>query len=130
MASSYRRGRHSVSDLKAHLVFVPKYRRNIFTAESLDLIRSAFDGVADKMGFHVLEFGGEADHVHVLLEYPPKLSISQLANHLKGVSSRLYRKQYPSPHADHLWSPSYFAVSVGGEPLEIIKQYINSQKPS
>ncbi len=130
MTIGYRRGRHSVSDLKVRLVFVPKYRRNIFTAESLGLIKSAFDGVAHKMGFQVLEFGGEADHVHVLLEYSPKLSISQLANHLKGVSSRLYRKQYSSPHADHLWSPSYFAVSVGGAPLEIIKLYINSQKPS
>lgn len=80
------------------------------------------------MNFQVLEFNGEADHVHVLIEYPPKLSISQMVNALKGVSSRRYGQAgYKKPHSEPLWSPSYFAVSVGGAPLEILKQYIKNQ---
>ncbi|NEP02898.1 MAG: IS200/IS605 family transposase [Symploca sp. SIO2E9] len=59
------------------------------------------------MGFKLIEFNGESDHVHLLVEYPPRLSISTLVNHLKGVSSRMYRKQFQSPHPEHLWSPSY-----------------------
>ncbi|MGH1395554.1 MAG: IS200/IS605 family transposase [Trichormus sp.] len=67
-----------------------------------------------------------------LIEYPPKLSISQIVNTLKGVSSRRYGQAgYKKPHKEALWSPSYFAVSVGGAPIEVLKQYIRSQeKPS
>jgi putative transposase len=127
MATNYRKGKHSVTRLYVHLVFVAKYRRNVFTSESREILKQAMIGVGKKMDFEVVEFNGEADHVHVLVEYPPKLSISQIVNHLKGVSSRLYRKQFSSPHESHLWSPSYFAVSCGGAPIEKIKQYIQNQ---
>ena len=93
MSSDLRHERHSVSDLKIHLVCVTKYRRQIFTTESLNLIEKSFKEVALKMNFKVLEFNGETDHIHVLLEYPPKLSISQIVNALKGVSSRRYGKR-------------------------------------
>jgi putative transposase len=80
------------------------------------------------MNFQILEFNGEADQVHALIEYPPKLSISQIANALKGVSSRRYGQAgNKKPHKEALWSPSYFAVSVGGAPLEVLKRYINNQ---
>jgi putative transposase len=128
MATQYRRGRHSVTDLEAHLVFVTKYRRKIFTQPSLELLRESFIEVARKMDFKVVECNGEADHIHLLVEYPPKLSVSVIVNHLKGVSSRIYRKQFPSPHKDHLWSPAYFAVSSGGAPIETLKKYIQNQK--
>ncbi len=85
------------------------------------------------MDFQVLEFNGEADYIHALIEFPPKLSVSQMVNTLKGVSSRRYGQAgYPKPYGkDALWSPSYFAVSVGGAPIEILKQYIKEQlKPS
>jgi putative transposase len=112
---------------------VTKYRRSIFTPESLSLVEKSFKKVADKMGFSILEFNGESDHVHALIEYPPKLSISQIVNALKGVSSRRYGQAgYPKPYSkDALWSPSYFVSSVGGAPIEVLKQYIKSQeKPS
>jgi putative transposase len=88
--------------------------------------------VAEKMNFQVLEFNGEKNHVHALIEYPPKLSISQIVNALKGVSSRRYGQAgYKKPHKEALWSPSYFAISVGGAPLEILNEYIkNQEKPS
>ena len=85
------------------------------------------------MNFRILEFSGESDHVHALIEYPPKLSISQIVNSLKGVSSRMYGKAgFTKPYGkDALWSPSYFASSVGGAPIEVLKKYIqNQEKPS
>jgi putative transposase len=99
---------------------VTKYRRKVFTSKSLALIEKSFREVAEKSNFQVLEFNGESDHVHALIEYPPKLSISVMVNSLKGVSSRRYGQAgYPKPYGkDALWSPSYFVSSVGGATLE------------
>jgi putative transposase len=126
----YRRENHSVSDLKAHLIFVTKYRQKVLTADSLAIIKTACESVASKMCFQVLEFNGEPDHVHMLIEYPPKLAISQMVNAMKGVSSRRYGQAgLPKPQGKtSLWSPSHFAVSVGGAPIEVLKQYIKDQK--
>jgi putative transposase len=146
MTTIFRRERHSVTDLKIHLVCVTKYRKSVFTLESLDLIEKSFQEVAKKMDFQVIEFNGEGNHVYSLIEYPPKLSVSQIVNALKGVSSRRYGQAgYKKPHKEcefaggsippatraALWSPSYFAISVGGAPLEVLKEYIkNQEKPS
>lgn len=123
-----RRDRHSVSSLKVHLVCVAKYRRGIFSDAGLINLETSFRGVAEKMAFEIEEFNGEADHVHSLICYPPKLAISQMVNALKGVSSRHYRKAgFPCPSEKHLWEPSYYVTSVGGAPLEVLKQYIAQQ---
>lgn len=128
MKSGYRKERHSVTDLKVHLVCVTKYRKPVFDAAGLSLIEKSFREVAAKMNFIVLEFNGEDNYVHALIEYPPKLSLSQIVNALKGVSSRRYGQAgYKKPHEEVLWSPSYFAVSVGGAPLEVLKEYIRNQ---
>jgi putative transposase len=132
MTTQFRTERHSVTDLKIHLVCVTKFRRPVFTASGLAVIEKSFREVALKMDFQVLEFNGEENHVHALIEYPPKLSVSQIVNALKGVSSRRYGQAgLPKPHQDALWSPSYFAIAVGGAPLEVLKEYIkNQEKPS
>jgi putative transposase len=124
------KGRHSVTTLGAHLVFVTKYRKEYFTPESLDFMEDVMVEIAQKMGFTISEFNGEADHIHLLIRYPPKYSISKMVNALKGASSRLYRTKYNTTDK-HLWSPSYFASSVGGVPLETLKSYIQKpKKPS
>jgi putative transposase len=105
----------------------------VLTSESFAVIEKSFREVAKKMDFQILEFNGESDHVHALIEFPPKLSISQMVNALKGVSSRRYGQSgFQKPYGkEALWSPSYFASSVGGAPIEILKQYIQNQlKPS
>jgi putative transposase len=133
MTTQFRKERHSVTDLKIHLVCVTKYRRSILIGESLAVIEKSFREVAKSMNFQVLEFNGEADHIHVLIEYPPKLSISQMVNALKGVSSRRYGQAgFKKPYGkEALWTPSYFVSSVGGAPLEVLKRYIQEQeKPS
>jgi putative transposase len=130
MATHFRRERNSVSDLKIHLVCVTKYRCKILSLDSLETIEKSFREVALKMNFQIQQFNGESDHIHALIEYPPKLSISQMVNSLKGVSSRRYGQAgYPKPYGkDALWSPSYFVSSVGGAPLEILKKYLENQK--
>ena len=76
---NYAENGERVSDLKIYLVCVTKYRRSIFKAESLAVIEKSFGEVAKKMDFQVLEFNREADHIHALIEFPPKLSVSQMS---------------------------------------------------
>jgi putative transposase len=133
MTTQFRRERHSVTDLKIHLVCVTKYRDEIFSSEELKLIEEVFRHVATQMNFQILEINGEDEHVHALIEYPPKLSVSKIVNALKGVSSRRYGQAgFKKPHGKTaLWSPSYFAVSVGGAPIDVLIEYIkNQEKPS
>lgn len=118
--------------MHVHLVFVAKYRRHIFTAQALLVLRDIFAEVCADFEGRLVELDGEDDHVHLLVEYPPKASVAGLVNSLKGVSSRLLRKRMPSIarryYKGTLWSPSYFAGSCGGAPLSLIKQYILSQQ--
>lgn len=119
--------------MHVHLVFVTKYRRELFTAEILNDLRGIFANVCTDFESELVEFDGEDDHVHLLVNYPPKVSVSALVNSLKGVSSRLIRlKKYPSIRkklwGGALWSPSYFAGSCGGAPIAVIRQYIEQQQ--
>lgn len=127
-----RAGRNCVFLLHVHLVFVTKYRRKVFTKEIFRDLKEIFACVCSDFEANLIEIDGEKDHVHLLITYPPKVAISRLVNSLKGVSSRLIRKkQYPSISkalwGDALWSPSYFAGSCGGAPLETIRTYIEQQ---
>ena len=70
---------------------------------------------------------------HLLGEYPPTILVSTLVNHLKGVSTRMLRKEFPelAVRGAHLWTPSYFAASDGGAPIERLREYVEAQeKPS
>ena len=110
-STSIRTGRHCVYVLHAHLVFVTKYRRQVFDKQSLEKLKNIFSNVCNDFESHLTEFDGEGDHVHLLINYPPKVSISKLVNSLKGVSSRRLRQQYPEV-SRYYWkgvlrSPSY-----------------------
>lgn len=118
--------------LHVHLVFVTKYRRQVFTKKTLNDLHTIFTNVCFDFESELIEMEGGGDHVHLLITYPPKIALSRLVNSLKGVSSRLIRKrQYPSIAkalwGTALWSPSYFAGSCGGAPLETIRAYIEQQ---
>lgn len=131
--SEIRHGRHCVFLMHVHLVFVTKYRREVFTKVILDDLRNIFTSVCVDFESELVEFDGEDDHVHLLVNYPPKVSVSALVNSLKGVSSRMIRqKNYPNIRkklwGKALWSPSYFAGSCGGAPIAVIHQYIEQQQ--
>jgi|TARA_R110000850_G_scaffold141015_1_gene262604 putative transposase len=119
--------------MHVHLVFVTQYRREVFTKEILDELKPIFAAVCADFGAELIEFDGEDDHVHLLVNYPPKIAVSALVNSLKGVSSRMIRKKkYPSITkklwGGALWSPSYFAGSCGGAPIDVIRRYIEQQQ--
>ena len=127
-----RTGRHCTFNMHVHLVFVPKYRKKIFTQESLKSLEQIFIHVLNQFEAELTEFNGESDHVHLLVNYPPKATVSKMVNSLKGVSSRKLKQQIPNLKEIYwkgvLWSPSYFASSCGGAPLDVIKQYIEDQQ--
>ena len=120
--------------MHVHLVFVTKYHRDVFNKAILDDLRVIFSSVCADFEAELVEFDGEDDHVHLMVNYPPKVAVSALVNSLKGVSSRMIRKKnYPNLRkklwGGALWSPSYFAGSCGGAPLSVIRQYIEQQTP-
>lgn len=128
-----RTGRHCVFALHVHLVFVTKYRKKVFDKAAIDRLRELFTHICTGFDAELKEMDGENDHVHLLINYPPKVALSALVNSLKGASSRVLRKERPDIaerfyYKGVLWSPSYFASSCGGAPIEIIRQYIEQQQ--
>src|SRR5690242_221147 len=77
-----RHGRHCVFKMHIHLVFVAKYRRKVFTREILDAMAPIFEKVCEDFDAELKEFNGEFDHVHLLIDYPPKIAVSKLVNSL------------------------------------------------
>lgn len=124
--------RYSASKLVVRLIFTTKYRRKIFDGMTLQQIRGAYQSAAEKLEIEILEMDGEADHVHVLIAYPPKRSVSVLVNNLKSISSHRLRILNTNlrkvSNSGVLWSRSYFACSAGGATIETLKAYVASQK--
>ena len=92
--SVLRKGRHSLSRLVGHLVFATKYRKRILEGKHLTPMHSVCIRGAEKSGFQLLEFNGEPDHGHLLIEHSPATPVSQLASQVKGVTSRVLRKEF------------------------------------
>jgi len=99
--SVLRKGRHSLSRLVGHLVFATKYRKRILEDKHLTPMHYVCIRVAEKSGFQLLEFNGEADYVHLLIEHSPTTPVSQIARQVKGVTSRVLRKEYRDLEAVH-----------------------------
>ncbi|MBP9722484.1 MAG: IS200/IS605 family transposase [Gammaproteobacteria bacterium] len=132
-STKIRTGRHVVYNMHVHLVFVTKYRNIVFTKPMLEYLKSVFSSICNDFEVTLTEFDGENDHVHLLIHYPPKIQLSKLVNSLKGVSSRMLRIEFEKQISKLywkgvLWSPSYFAASCGGAPIETVKKYIQKQK--
>jgi putative transposase len=88
MEITYRTGRHCVFVLHCHLIFITKYRGKVFNSTHLETLEKIIRNVCEQFECEAVEFNGGSDHVHILLNFPPKVSISKLVNSLKGVSSR------------------------------------------
>lgn len=114
------------------MVFVTKYRRKTLSPQLLAYMEMAFGEILAAWRCRLIEFGGEADHVHLLIEIHPALDISVLINNLKTASARRARNRF----ADHLapfyqkplfWSRAYFVGSVGGATLKTVRDYVDAQ---
>jgi len=124
---------HCSYSIHFHLVACTKYRRKCITQPMLDRLREILSDTLQKWEGELIEFNGEADHVHLLMSVNPKVQPSKLVNNLKTVSSRLIRKEF-AEHLDKVywgkpvfWSRSYCIISCGGAPLSGLTQYIQQQ---
>ncbi|HEX5567152.1 MAG TPA: IS200/IS605 family transposase [Streptomyces sp.] len=127
-----RTGRHRTFVMHAHLVFVTKFRHNVFSDRHLRRMAEVMRDVCADFETELVEFNGETDHVRLLVNFPPKVAVSKLVNSLKGVSSRRLRQEFPDLvrhywRANKLWSGSYFAGSAGGAPPSLVQQYVEQQ---
>lgn len=128
----YNKNSHSSFSLQAHIIFVTKYRERKFTDDMLLTMEYIIGRECQKLKSCLIEFNGESDHIHMIISYPPSLSISRLVQVLKSITGREMKMHFPNLNQvawrrNSLWSPSYFACSVGGAPLEVLKQYIQQQ---
>jgi putative transposase len=116
-----------------HLVLVTKYRKRVLNGAMLDSARMLLGQLCSAWEGSLLECSGESDHLHALVDMPPKVRPSDLVNNLKTVLSRQLRKEFPTLRTAYrgkpvLWSPSYCLISAGGAPIEILRQYVENQK--
>lgn len=125
---------HCVFNMKYHLVLVTKYRQKYFSDEILTRLQGILENLCETWSVDLLEFNGEADHVHLLLELHPGVMPSQLINNLKTVTSRLLRKEFAGHFAKFywknpgIWTRAYCLLTVGGAPLDVLKKYIQDQE--
>lgn len=126
------RNANAVFRLVYHLVLVTKYRRRILTGDVVTRASAIIADLAVAWGGAMLECNGEADHLHALLDVPPRVRPSDLVNNIKTVTSRRLRAEFPALRAAYkrpvLWSPSYCILSAGGAPIEILRQYVENQQ--
>ena len=123
---------HAVFNLKLHLVLVTKYRKKTLTPELLEYLKVAFAEILGDWSCKLVEFGGEEDHVHLLMDIHPALNISVLINNLKTASARRARNRFAEHLKTFFWKPlfwhrAYFVGSVGGATLETVKAYVEKQ---
>lgn len=127
--SPIKRTKHAVYDLKYHLVWVPKYRKKIFTKEIEEVAREIFKEIAEQYEFEIDEMEVAIDHVHIFLVAPPRYSPARVVQILKSISAREIFKKFPRLRkqlwAGELWNDGYFARTVGDKVTsDVIRRYI------
>ena len=132
MQNNNRSSSHAVFNLKLHIVFVTKYRRKTLTPELLEYLGEAFGDCLTAWRCKLIEFGGEEDHVHLLVDIHPALDISVLINNLKTASARRARARFTDHLGKFYWKPlfwhrAYFVGSVGVATLETVRAYVDAQ---
>lgn len=126
----YKSNRNVVYSCKYHVVWCPKYRRDVLKNGADVRLKEIIQQVCKETGSEILEMEVMPDHVHLLVEVDPQFGIHKLVRRIKGRSSRLLRQEFSwcRTRLPSLWTNSYFVSTVGGAPLGVIKQYIERQK--
>jgi putative transposase len=121
-----------VYSCKYHVVWCPKYRRPVLVNGVDKRLKRIILDTAKERKSEVIELEVMPDHVHLLVEVDPQYGVHRLVRQLKGRSSRILRREFPSlaTRLPTLWTNSYFVSTVGGSPLAVVKQYIENQKRS
>ena len=127
---AYKSNRNVVYSCTYHVVWCPKYRRRVITHQVEVRLKEIIQDCCIELKTELIEMEVMPDHIHLLLQVDPQLGVHRLIKRLKGRSSRLLREEFRElkSRLPTLWTNSYFVSSVGGAPLEIIKQYVRNQK--
>ena len=130
----YRRGGHAKYSLKAHIIFVTKYRRRIFDREPEDQsVKELMHLAAESYDFDIIRMETDGDHIHMLIDFRPDMTISDIMKYMKQYSTYYMWKRHESVLRLYywkrriLWSDGYFACSIGQVSQEIIERYIENQ---
>ena len=123
---------HCVYRLTYHLVLVTKYRRPCLSKQVRERMKNIFTELLDKWDAKLIEFNGEQDQVHLLIELNPTIQPSKLVNNLKTVSSRYIRSEFKTQMKKYYWKPvlwsrAYCLLTTGGATIEVIRKYIENQ---
>ena len=132
--AEYRTGSHTKTRLTVHLVWVTKYRYHVLQGEVQKRCRGFLIQDCNSMDIVNLKGVVSKDHIHMHVEYPPKLSISSIMKQLKGRSSHLLQKEFPHLKkrywGQHFWAKGYGAWSTGNITDEMVQKYIESHRDS
>ena len=126
----YKSNNNVVYSSKYHVAWCPKYRRKVLVDKIAKRLEEVIRKAASRYRAEVIALEITPDHVHLLVEVDPQFGIHRLVKNIKGVSSHVLRKEFDTLRSrlPSLWTNSYFVSTVGGAPLEVIKQYVENQK--
>jgi putative transposase len=126
----YKSNRNVVYSCKYHVIWCPKYRRPVLVNGVDERLKDIIKEVCIELDSEMIEMEVMPDHVHLLVEVDPQLGVHKLIKRIKGRSSRFIRSEFPKVRSrlPTLWTNSYFVSTVGGAPMEIVKQYVENQK--
>ena len=114
-----------------HLVWIPKYRKRILRGELSKRLKELLQLCAEVNGWKIDEINVQPDHVHLVVEFVPTISVSKMVQLFKGRSSRALRKEFPELEefywGDSFWGDGYFAETVGTCNLATIRKYVRNQ---
>jgi len=127
-----RRTKYAVYDLKYHLVWIPKYRKDILDKEVSDHLKAVFNKIAEEYNFNIDTMEVMEDHVHIFVEVPPRYSPARVVQVMKSISAREVFSKFPNLRkqlwAGEMWNDGYFVRSVGDKvTADIIRKYIEYQ---
>ena len=127
----YRRGSHTVFDLKYHLVWSTKYRKPILVGKVGYRIRDLIREICQTHSIEIIRGHVSKDHIHIFISMPPQISVSKIAQYVKGKTSRKLLQEFTPLRkqfwGQHLWSRGFFAASSGAITDEMIIEYIENQ---
>ena len=129
---NYKSNNNIVYSCKYHVVWCPKYRRRVLVQDVERRLKELIIQVCAERQIEIIEMEIMPDHVHLLCEVDPQYGIHKAIKEIKGVTSRILRQEFKhlTTKLPTLWTNSYFVSTVGGAPLEVIKQYVENQKTS
>ena len=126
----YKSNNNVVYSYKYHVVFCPKYRRSVFVNGVDVRLKELIQETCKQRNIEIIEMEIMPDHVHLLMEVDPQFGVHKTVKQIKGYSSRILREEFPwlNSRLPSLWTNRYFVSTVGGDPLAVMKQYIENQK--